>query len=69
MFQKLCTQSDRSVYIYYPSNPDPKLGVFAVRWNQYKAHYYSNGYVYNMYVYSRNFLLSVQIFIVLLCVK
>lgn len=37
------TQSDRDVFIYYPSNPDPKLGVFAVRWNQYKAHYYSNG--------------------------
>ncbi len=44
MFQ-LCfdMQSGRSVYIYYPSSPDPKLGVYAVRWNQYKAHYYSNG--------------------------
>ncbi|XP_064404043.1 arylsulfatase A-like [Halichondria panicea] len=36
-------KSGRSVYIYYPSSPDPKLGVYAVRWNQYKAHYYSNG--------------------------
>ena len=40
----VCMQSKRDYYIYYPSNPDPKLGIFAVRWHQYKAHYYSYGW-------------------------
>ena len=33
----------REAYYYYPKNPDPKNGLFAVRNYQYKAHYYQEG--------------------------
>ena len=35
--------SKRDHYIYYPKNPDPTDGIFAVRWKQYKAHYFQEG--------------------------
>jgi arylsulfatase A len=35
--------SERDHYIYYPMNPDPKYGIFAIRWKQYKAHFYQHG--------------------------
>ena len=38
-----CTQSNRDFYIFYPTNPSQDKGVYAVRWQQYKAHYHSHG--------------------------
>ena len=39
----LLHQSNRNYYIYYPDNVSPSEGIYAVRLNQYKAHYYSHG--------------------------
>ncbi|XP_065912199.1 arylsulfatase A-like isoform X2 [Dysidea avara] len=39
-------ESNRESYIYYPSNPSPNIGIFAVRHKEYKAHYYTKGGVY-----------------------
>ncbi|XP_054749201.2 arylsulfatase A-like [Lytechinus pictus] len=36
-------KSLREDYIYYPVNANPKIGIYAVRWHQYKAHYYTQG--------------------------
>ncbi len=33
----------RDYYIYYPYDPDPRIGIYAVRWNQYKLHFYQKG--------------------------
>ena len=33
----------RDYYIYYPKNPSPESGIFAIRWKQYKAHFYQEG--------------------------
>ena len=33
----------REAYFYYPKNPDPSKGLYAVRNQQYKAHYYQEG--------------------------
>ena len=35
--------SNRDHYIYYPKNPSPKSGIFAIRWKEYKAHFYQEG--------------------------
>lgn len=35
--------SSRDYYIYYPKNPNPKSGIFAIRWKQYKLHFYQEG--------------------------
>ena len=35
--------SERDYYIHYPEDPNPKYGIFAVRWKQYKAHFYQHG--------------------------
>ncbi|XP_038074048.1 arylsulfatase A-like [Patiria miniata] len=35
--------SQRQTFIYYPVEPNPKVGIFAVRYKQYKAHYYTQG--------------------------
>ncbi len=35
--------SQRDYYIYYPENPDPKYGIYAIRWKEYKAHFYQEG--------------------------
>ncbi|XP_022099421.1 arylsulfatase A-like [Acanthaster planci] len=35
--------SQRETFIYYPENPNPTLGIFAVRYKQYKAHYFTRG--------------------------
>ena len=35
--------SSRDYYIYYPKDPNPTIGIFAVRWKQYKIHYYQEG--------------------------
>ena len=35
--------SKRDYYIYYPKDPNPKVGIFAIRWKQYKAHFYQQG--------------------------
>jgi len=43
MILHLLFKSNRDFVIYYPANPNPDRGVYAVRWNEYKAHYYSNG--------------------------
>ncbi|XP_078091848.1 arylsulfatase A [Mustelus asterias] len=36
-------KSKRETMFYYPVTPSIKLGVFAVRYGQYKAHYYTEG--------------------------
>ncbi|XP_069764922.1 arylsulfatase A [Narcine bancroftii] len=36
-------KSKRDTMFYYPISPSKKLGVFAVRYRQYKAHYYTQG--------------------------
>eukprot|EP00118_Oscarella_pearsei_P022434 m.259563 g.259563 ORF g.259563 m.259563 type:complete len:513 (+) comp40423_c1_seq7:3494-5032(+) len=36
-------QSNRNYYYYYPSGPNPDTGVFAMRYKQYKAHFYTKG--------------------------
>ena len=33
----------REYYIYYPDDPNPNIGIFAVRYKDYKAHYYQHG--------------------------
>lgn len=38
-------QSNRDYFIYYPADVTPKLGISAIRWKQYKAHFQSHGYV------------------------
>ena len=35
----------RDYYIYYPNDADPKIGIYAVRWKQYKLHFYQKGYL------------------------
>ena len=37
-------QSNRDFYIYYTSSVTPKIGMSALRWKQYKAHFNSHGY-------------------------
>lgn len=39
-------QSNRDFYIYYTSSVTPKIGMSALRWKQYKAHFNSHGYVF-----------------------
>ncbi|XP_048409800.2 arylsulfatase A [Stegostoma tigrinum] len=36
-------KSKRKAMFYYPVTPSEKLGVFAVRYGKYKAHYYTQG--------------------------
>ncbi len=36
-------QSRRESFLYYPSEANPKQGLFAVRYKQYKAHYFTKG--------------------------
>jgi len=36
-------QSQRDYYIYYPPGASPDTGVFAIRYKEYKAHYYTSG--------------------------
>ena len=33
----------RDVFLYYPRNPSSKTGVYAVRYMNYKAHFYTKG--------------------------
>ena len=33
----------REYYIYYPADPQPDIGIFAVRYKEYKAHFYQRG--------------------------
>ena len=35
--------SERDYYIHYPKGPEPNYGIFAIRWKQYKAHFYQEG--------------------------
>ncbi|XP_065912203.1 arylsulfatase A-like isoform X2 [Dysidea avara] len=35
--------SNRESYIYYPAFPDPDVGIYAIRYREYKAHYYTKG--------------------------
>lgn len=35
--------SVREGFVYYPKDPNPEVGIFAVRVFQYKAHYYQQG--------------------------
>ena len=35
--------SKRDHYVYFPSNYNPDTGYHAIRWKQYKAHYYTSG--------------------------
>ena len=35
--------SNRDHYIYFPSNFSPDIGYHAIRWKEYKAHYYTSG--------------------------
>lgn len=36
-------QSKRESFYYYPVGANPEIGVFAVRYKQYKAHFYTEG--------------------------
>ena len=36
-------QSNRELYYYYPKNPNPNTGVFAIRNNRYKVHFRTQG--------------------------
>eukprot|EP00057_Strongylocentrotus_purpuratus_P034900 XP_796991.4 PREDICTED: arylsulfatase A [Strongylocentrotus purpuratus] len=36
-------QTLREDYIYYPTSANPEFGIYAVRWHQYKAHFYTQG--------------------------
>ncbi|XP_064403945.1 arylsulfatase A-like [Halichondria panicea] len=36
-------KSNRDFFIFYPGDPNKTLGIFAIRWKEYKAHYYSHG--------------------------
>lgn len=36
-------QGKRETMFFYPVDPSEKYGVFAVRWQKYKAHYYTRG--------------------------
>ncbi|XP_077196683.1 arylsulfatase A isoform X2 [Paroedura picta] len=36
-------KSPRQAMFYYPPDPNPQLGVFAVRYGKYKAHFYTQG--------------------------
>ncbi len=40
-------QSARETFYYYPKHLDPDRGVFAVRYKQYKAHFWTEGNVLN----------------------
>lgn len=33
----------RESLIYYPAFPDPKTGIYAIHWKDYKAHFYQKG--------------------------
>ncbi|XP_065181771.1 arylsulfatase A-like isoform X1 [Sycon ciliatum] len=33
----------RTHYFYYPKNPEPTIGLYGIRNNQYKAHFYTEG--------------------------
>ena len=35
--------SNRESYVYFPSSYSPSIGYHALRWKQYKAHYYTSG--------------------------
>ena len=35
--------SNRDSYVYFPSSYSPEIGYHAIRWKQYKAHYYTSG--------------------------
>ncbi|XP_071476461.1 arylsulfatase A-like [Diadema antillarum] len=38
------SESARESYSYYPENANPKFGMYALRWKQYKAHFYTQGW-------------------------
>nr|XP_054764600.1 arylsulfatase A-like [Lytechinus pictus] len=38
-------QGARDTFFYYFTEPNPKFGIYAVRYNQYKAHYYTQGQI------------------------
>ena len=35
--------SNRDSYVYFPATYNPEIGYHAIRWKQYKAHYYTSG--------------------------
>uniref|UniRef100_A0A672PFY9 Arylsulfatase A-like n=1 Tax=Sinocyclocheilus grahami TaxID=75366 RepID=A0A672PFY9_SINGR len=39
--------SERQAIFYYPTNPSEKYSVFAVRWTNFKAHYYTQGAIHS----------------------
>ncbi|XP_033624366.1 arylsulfatase A-like [Asterias rubens] len=41
LFERM--KSQRESFLYYPAEANPKQGVFAVRYKQYKAHYITKG--------------------------
>ena len=43
LYYVLLLQSNRNYYIYYPSDVTEDLGIAAIRLNQYKAHFHSQG--------------------------
>ena len=36
-------QTERKVIPYFPEDADPSIGPYALRWMNYKAHYYTRG--------------------------
>ena len=51
-------QSKRDTFYYYPASPDPDEGVYAIRWNQYKAHFYTYGYTYLLGMFTLEYLVE-----------
>ena len=37
------SQSNREFFAYLPEDADELVGPFAIRWRNYKAHYYTAG--------------------------
>ncbi|XP_073706740.1 arylsulfatase A [Garra rufa] len=40
--------SERQTFFYYPTDPNEKNSVFAVRWKNFKAHYYTHGALHSL---------------------
>lgn len=46
-------QSKREAMMFYPTDPNDKFGLFALRLGKYKAHFYTRGtvgFIYTIFV-------------------
>ncbi len=39
----VCVQSKRDWLAYFPDDLNAEEGPYAIRWREFKAHYYTNG--------------------------